>query len=159
MARRSPEDMAEVVGGQATLELGPLTDALGFHIRMAQTASFRGFQRSAGMNWLKPGWFTVLSLINDNPDITAVELGRATGRDKSTMTPLLRALEGRGLIARLGVPEDRRRHALRLTGAGAVALAQLAVHARQHEDSLKSLAGADKAVVIRFLQRVMARYD
>ncbi|MFT3972255.1 MAG: MarR family transcriptional regulator [Amaricoccus sp.] len=91
------------------VSLGPLAEALAFHIRMAQAASFRGFQRSAGAKRLKPGWFAVLSLINDNPGITAVGLSRAAGRDKSTMTPLLRELERDGLVARLGVPEDRRR--------------------------------------------------
>ena len=141
------------------VHLGPLADALGYHIRVAFAVSFREFQRSAGMKRLKPGWFAVLSLINDNPGITAVALSRAAGRDKSTMTPLLRELERDGLIARLDVPEDRRCHALQLTESGAAALARLARCAREHDEALDALAGADKAAVIGFLQRVIASFD
>lgn len=154
MAHPSPE-----APGSAPLVLGPLSQALGYHLLRAQSASFRRFQRSTGMDWLKPGWFIVLSLINDNPDITAVELGRATGRDKSTMTPLLRALERDGLIARSGVPEDRRRHALRLTEGGRAALVRLAVFSRQHEATLDGLAGDDKAAVIGFLRRLTDAFN
>jgi len=141
------------------VHLGPLADALGYHIRMAQAASFREFQRSVGMKRLRPGWFTVLSLINDNPGITAVALSRAAGRDKSTMTPLLRELERGGLIARLDVPEDRRCHALRLTEAGSAAFARLALSAREHDQALDALAGDDKAAVIGFLRRVIASFE
>lgn len=141
------------------VHLGPLADALGYHIRMAQAASFREFQRSVGMKRLKPGWFAVLSLINDNPGITAVALSRAAGRDKSTMTPLLRELERDGLIARLDVPADRRCHALELTEAGRAALARLARPAREHDAALDAIAGPDKAAVIAFLRRVIARFE
>lgn len=140
------------------VNLGILEEALAFHIRMAQAASFRGFQRRVGLRQLRPGWFAVLSLISDNPGITPVALSRASGRDKSTMTPLLRDLERDGLIARTAVPGDRRRQALQLTGAGLVALSDLMVHARAHETELDALAGSDKAVVLAVLRRVVATY-
>lgn len=158
MARRSSEDAAGAVEREV-VNLGPLENALAFHIRMAQTASFRGFQRGAGMKRLKPGWFAVLSLINDNPGITAVELSRAAGRDKSTMTPILRELERDELIARLGVPEDRRRHALQLTEAGRVALDHLARRAKEHDEALDLIAGADKSAVMGFLRRVIVAFE
>jgi DNA-binding MarR family transcriptional regulator len=156
MARHQPREKPEAA---VSLRLGPLEDALGFHIRMAQAASFREFQHSSGMKRMKPGWFAVLSLINDNPGTTAVALSRAAGRDKSTMTPLLRELESDGLIARLDVPGDRRCHALQLTEAGRTALGRLAQVARKHDAALDALAGADKEAVMRFLRRVTAAFE
>lgn len=141
------------------MNLGALEDALAYQIRMAQVASFRGFQRKVGLKWLRPGWFAVLSLIKDNPGVTAAELSRASGRDKSTMTPLLRDLEQRGLVLRTSVPEDRRRHALQLTEEGASALDRLRSHAKDHDRELDSIAGSNKAVVLEVLRQVAAAYD
>lgn len=108
---------------------------------------------------LRPGWFSVLSLIHDNPGITPAVLSRACGRDKSTITPVLRDLERDGLIARLDVPSDRRRHALRLTTAGEAALAHLAAHASAHDADLDRLAGEHKAIVLDVLRRVIAAFE
>lgn len=139
--------------------LGPLGDALAFHLRLAQAASFRGFQRRVGLERMRPGWFSILSLIHDNPDITPAVLSRACGRDKSTLTPVLRDLERDGLIARLVVPGDRRRHALRLTLAGEAALAHLAAHADAHDADLDRLAGEHKAVVLDVLRRMIRAFE
>jgi DNA-binding MarR family transcriptional regulator len=141
------------------LNLGPLAEALAFHIRLAQAASFRGFQRRVELQHLKPGWYAVLSLINDNPGITPAAVGRASGRDKSTMTPVLRELESEGLIARLDVPEDRRCKALQLTPAGVDALQHLRARALAHDAALDAIAGDDKAVVLDVLRRVVAAFD
>lgn len=150
----------EVAGNSGNgVNLGMLEDALAFHIRMAQAASFRGFQRRVGLRRLRPGWFAVLSIINDNPGITPIALSRASGRDKSTMTPLLRDLEQDGLIARSAVAGDRRRQALRLTDAGGAALADLMVHAVAHDSELDALAGSEKAAVLSVLRRVIKTYD
>lgn len=154
----NPKD-ASRPGARISVNLGSLDDALAYQIRMAQAASFRGFQRKVGLKWLKPGWFAVLSLIKDNPGVTAAELSRASGRDKSTMTPLLRELEQRALIVRTGVPEDRRRHALELTEEGASALDRLRSHAKDHDRELDSIAGSNKQVVLEVLRQVAATYE
>ena len=107
------------------VRLGRLGDTIGFHLRLAQAASFRPFKRHAGVRDLRPGWFAVLSLIDDNPGITPIALSRASGRDKSTITPILRDLTRNRLIRRTPVPGDRRSYALHLTEAGREALAHL----------------------------------
>ena len=78
------------------LSLGVLDDYVGFHLRLAQNASFRAFKRLTGERSLRPGWFAVLSIIDANPGITPMALSRASGRDKSTITPVLRDLAARG---------------------------------------------------------------
>ena len=73
---------------------------IGFHLRLAQNASFKAFKRLTGESDLKPGWFAVMMLVHVNPGITPMALSRASGRDKSTLTPVLRDLESRGYLDR-----------------------------------------------------------
>src|ERR1700719_3936530 len=80
------------------LRLGALADFIGFHLRLAQEASFQAFARRVRDLDLRPGRFAVLALIGENPGISQTALGRASGRDKSSLTPALDDLAGRGLI-------------------------------------------------------------
>ena len=99
-------------------DYGPLADWIGFHLRMAQIASFQAFAREVGEVDLPPGRFALLTLIGRNPGISQTVLSRAAGRDKSTLTPALRDLKRRGLIERQRLASDRRSYHLTLTPAG-----------------------------------------
>ena len=68
------------------LRLGPLADFVGFHLRLAQEASFQAFARRVRDLDLRPGRFAVLALIGENPGISQTALGRVSGRDKSSLT-------------------------------------------------------------------------
>ncbi|MEX6505228.1 MarR family winged helix-turn-helix transcriptional regulator [Jiella sp. M17.18] len=138
------------------VRLGALEDYIGFHLRLAQNASFKAFKRRAGQNDLRPGRFAVLSLIHDNPGITPVAVSLASGRDKSTITPILRDLDKAGLIIRCPVPSDRRSHSLRLTEAGEEMLAHLARCAAEHDRELDRLVGDRKPELLALLRRIVA---
>lgn len=146
-------------GTERKVELGLLGTYIGFHLRMAQTASFRAFKRRAGVEHLRPGWYAVLSLINDNPGITPLALSRASGRDKSTITPVLRDLQREGLLRREEKPADRRSYALYLTEAGAAALAHLAEVAAAHDRDLDAIAGDQKPALLALLRRFGSELD
>ena len=141
------------------IRLGILEGYIGFHLRQAQNTSFKAFQRQTGEPGLRPGWFAVLSLIDSNPGITPVLLSRASGRDKSTLTPVLRDLTHRNLIEKLPVPNDRRSYALALTPAGRGKLRELAVHARIHDRKLDQIAGSRKAELLSLLRRISSLLD
>ena len=79
------------------VDYGPLAEWLGFHLRMAQIASFHAFASEVGEVDLPPGRFALLTLIGRNPGISQTVLSRAAGRDKSTLTPALRDLKKRGM--------------------------------------------------------------
>ena len=82
--------------------------------------------------------------MNDNPGITPLAVSRATGRDKSTITPILRDLTRERLIARVPIPADRRSYALRLTPEGERALgAPRAAAPPQHEGELAGPSSAE----------------
>jgi DNA-binding MarR family transcriptional regulator len=135
------------------VKLGVLDSYIGFHLRLAQAASFRAFKRHSGLKHLRPGWFAVLSIIGDNPRITPVTLSRASGRDKSTITPILRELLRERLIRRESVPNDRRSYALSLTPQGREALAHLAACAADHDRDLDAIAGDQKPALLALLRR------
>jgi DNA-binding MarR family transcriptional regulator len=145
-------------GGEG-IRLGLLDEYIGFHLRLAQAASFRNFKRHAGVRNLRPGWFAVLSIINDNPGITPIALSRASGRDKSTITPVLRDLEREKLIVRDEIPSDRRSYALRLTPKGAESLAHLAICAAAHDSELDAIVGGAKGELLALLRRIVAELD
>jgi DNA-binding MarR family transcriptional regulator len=141
-------------GGLAGVSLGTLDDAIGFHLRRAQDASFRAFARRAGQHELKPGHFAALLVIVNNPGIGQGALGRAIARDKSSVTPVIQTLFKRGLIDRRISADDRRRIQLSITRPGRALLQRLAGHARSHDRKLDTIVGADKALFLGLLKRI-----
>ena len=139
--------------------LGPLEHATGFHLRLAQNASFKAFKRHTGEADLRPGWFAVLNIIHHNPGITPIALSRGCGRDKSTITPVLRDLLRDGLIRRGTTPTDKRSYALFLTEDGEERLSHLAACAAAHDKELDAIVGDKKDELIRLLRRIVTVLD
>ena len=95
-----PRRKPAAAGRNDDVRLGALADFIGFHLLLAQDASFRAFARHAGQTHLKPGRFAAMMVIHNNPGITQAALGRAIARDKSTVTPLVQELHRHGLVRR-----------------------------------------------------------
>jgi DNA-binding MarR family transcriptional regulator len=140
------------------LAYGPLADWVGFNLRMAQEATFLAFARaSRSIAGTRPGRFAMLTLINENPGISQTALGRAAGRDKSTLTPVLNDLVRRGWVRRQRNRADRRTYLLTLTAAGKNKLQQLTACARRHERNLDGIVGRDeRARFLSILRRIAA---
>lgn len=142
--------------------LGPLADSLGFHLRLAQEASFAAFAGRVAASdpdaaGLRPGRYAVLALIDRNPGLTQTALGQASGRDKSTLTPVLNDLALRGLVRRDRTAGDKRSYALTLTEAGQSALRRLSACAGEHERELDRLVGPEaRPVLMAALRRIAA---
>lgn len=142
-----------------SVRLGKLEDYIGFHLRLAQNASFKAFKRQTGEDDLRPGWFAVLCLVNENPGITPMALSRASGRDKSTLTAVLRDLMRARFITREPIPQDKRSYALFLTELGSEKLARLLQHAAEHDRRLDEIVGSKKKELIKLLQRISTLLD
>jgi DNA-binding MarR family transcriptional regulator len=138
------------------ISLGVLTDVVGFNLRMAQDASFRVFARHTGEEHLKPGRFAALMVIHNNPGLTQMDLGRAIGRDKSSVTPLIQELQRHGLVERRPSKTDRRSITLKLTRAGEKATRTLLGHAMEHDRKLDAIVGPRKAEFIALLKKIAA---
>lgn len=138
------------------INLGLLDNLVGFNLRMAQDISFRVFARRTGQRDLKPGRFAAMMVICNNPGLTQVELSRAIGRDKSSVTPLIQELTRDGLVVRRASKEDRRSMKLKLTKAGEATLSALLGHATDHDRKLDIIVGGRKAELVALLKKIAA---
>jgi DNA-binding MarR family transcriptional regulator len=152
--------MTTVSAGDKTIRLGPLADYAGYHLRLAQDASFQAFANRVGQGDIRPGSFTLLTLVRENPGITQTAISQASGRDKSTLTPALRSLEQAGYIERRRIDRDRRSYELHLTPAGTEAIARLSAHARAHDEELDRIIGSEKkAAFLSTLRAIAAAFS
>lgn len=137
------------------IDFGPLAEWIGFHLRMAQTASFQAFGRQARDIDLSPGRFAALTVIGCNPGISQTALSRAIGADKSTMTPALDYLVKRQLLRRTRMENDRRTYCLTLTLEGEKMLRDLTACARRHEAALDAVVGPrERAQFLKTLRKI-----
>lgn len=149
------DDNKTVADTNGEIRLGRLDSLIGFHLRLAQHASFRTFARRAGVSHLKPGRFAAMMVIHTNPGITQSQLGRAIARDKSSVTPLIRELDKDGLVSRVPSKSDRRSVSLTLTREGEKMLRRLSAHADEHDRKLDAVIGAEKEDLVRLLKRII----
>ncbi len=138
----------------APINLGFLSGFVGFHLRLAQDASYRAFARFKDKDLVKPGRFPALAIIHLNPGISQSALGRAIARDKSTVSPLIKDLQKNGLISRKPSANDRRSVTLVLTKKGERVLDRLHARALEHEEDLDKVIGASKSRLVGMLDKI-----
>lgn len=119
-----------------------LAEAIAYHLRLAQEASFQAFKERVGHLDLQPGRYAILSIIGNSAGLTPTELSRASGRDKSTLTPALKDLARRGLVERHRQDADERSYTVHLTAAGQELLETLRMHAKAHDRLLEQIVGS-----------------
>lgn len=142
------------------INFGPLANWIGFNLRMAQEATFQAFSRRSLEIGGSPGRFATLTLIARNPGISQTELSHASGRDKSSVTPVVEDLVRRGLVERKRVCSDRRAYRLSLTPAGKKTLLELTRCARRHERNLDAIIGrSERKRFLATLKKIAAEID
>ena len=141
--------------GRDRLDLGPLPEFVGFHIRIAQVAVYADFMVGQAPSPLTPGLLAILVLIDRNPELTQQRLCEAIGVDKSTMVASLHRLSDRGLIKRVRSTEDRRQNSLVLTAKGVAKLKATLQHVRMHEKRISSrLSAAECEQLVGLLRKI-----
>ncbi len=87
-------------------------------------------------------------------------MSRASGRDKSTLTPIVAELSRLGLIIREDCESDGRSRKLYLTPDGRKHLEELERHAAAHDALLDKLVGADdKPLLLELLGKILNILD
>lgn len=144
----------------ADIQLGPLQQNIAFYLRRAQDAAFQAFARRVGEEDITPGHYALFAIIEANPGLNQAILGRAIGRDKSTLTPILADLERSGLVERRRSQRDRRANGVYLTPAGVDHLKTMQDHAQAHDRLLDDLVGPHhKAILLHLLERIADGLD
>ncbi|MDP2810926.1 MAG: MarR family transcriptional regulator [Rhodocyclaceae bacterium] len=137
-----------------TTALGSLTSHVGFHLRLAQLAVFKDFERELAEIGVSPAVYSVLEVLQQNPGLTQSKLAGAVRLDRSSMVPMLDKLGKRGLVERLASTADRRHNHLYLTAAGAELLRQANERVNQHEKRVCApFSHAEKKTLMALLTR------
>ena len=141
-----------------SVDLGWLQSSVTFHLRSAQDKSFRTMTRRTQAKPWRSGVFSILVVIQQNPGINQTQLSSAIGRDKSSLTDTLLALDEEGLVTRVRTSSDRRSNGLSLTASGEALLRKLWPGAKSHEATLRRVLGPkDSGHFVKLLQRIIQR--
>ncbi len=137
------------------LSVGVLPNLLGYNVRRAHVALWRDFNRTVRTERIRPGIFSILVLVDENPGIAQIEIAMQLAIDKATVVGLIRQLLKQGWIERRSSSADRRRHELFLTAAGRHELAVLKREMLEHESRFLNMFSREElALFFEFLRRI-----
>jgi DNA-binding MarR family transcriptional regulator len=128
---------------RAAIEYGPLDRRLGYLLRRAQIAVFRDFFAAFAAYDIRPGQYSILTVIESNPGLKQGEVGEALGIKRANFVAMIDELERRKLVRRDPTPNDRRSYALMLTAKGARLIAELHAVSERHERRLIDAIGPE----------------
>jgi DNA-binding MarR family transcriptional regulator len=109
----------------------PLENLLGYQLRRASIIIMDDLYDTLTEVDLSPAVASVLMVIEANPNVKLIQVGRCLGIKRANMTPIIANLEKRGLVARTAV--DGRSHALTLTEEGAEIVSEVHRLIKGHE--------------------------
>jgi DNA-binding MarR family transcriptional regulator len=153
---RARKEQAEVAENGA-LQLGELSELLGYAMKRAQLKVFEDFLRCMAPLQLTPAQFSVLLLMEKNPGRNQTEIANALGILRPNFVAMLDGLESRGLCERVRSSNDRRSHILLLTEKGRAVLTRAKkLVSSKHEARLNELLGpANRAALRSMLTRIV----
>jgi DNA-binding MarR family transcriptional regulator len=129
---------------------------LGYQLAQASVTTTQVFSSQVGQGFeLRPVEFTILTLVDENPDVSAKQLALALALAPPNITVWIDRLERRGLVQRERSTTDRRAQHIRTTARGA-ALARDAVQRIVAGESaaLAGLSAAERAMLVELLHKV-----
>jgi DNA-binding MarR family transcriptional regulator len=140
------------------VDIGALTCLIGYMLRRAQTAVFQDVFRAFAEVGIRPAQFSVLTVLAHNPGRTQSQVSAALGIKRTIFVALIDGLERRGLAERRPAANDRRSHALHLTGAGKATVRRLNRMVDKLEAGMVRRIGAHRrAVLLDLLRRLAER--
>lgn len=144
----------------SALEMGELSELLGYSLKRAQLKVFEDFLRCAAPLQLTPAQFSVLLLLDKNPGRNQTEIANTLGILRPNFVAMLDGLESRDLCTRMRSANDRRSHVLALTDKGRAVLARAKkLVAAKHEARLIELLGAaNHAALLAMLAKIVQEF-
>jgi DNA-binding MarR family transcriptional regulator len=142
------------------LQLGELSELLGYSLKRAQLKIFEDFLRCVEPLQLTPAQFSVLLLLDKNPGRNQTEIANTLGILRPNFVAMLDGLESRDLCARIRSTNDRRSHILELTDKGRAVLARAKrLVASKHEARLNELLGpANRTALLSMLTKIAQEF-
>jgi DNA-binding MarR family transcriptional regulator len=136
------------------LETYRLEEQVGFHLRRANQRHTSIFAELM-TDGLTPTQWAALVKVGEMKTVSQNLLGRETAMDAATIKGVVDRLIKRGFLAARSDPSDARRSLIEITAAGEMAVRNgRAQAAAITEETLKPLSSADRATLIRLLERI-----
>ncbi len=159
-ARAGRKEPAEGPADAAALQLGELSELLGYSLKRAQLKIFEDFLRCVAPLQLTPAQFSVLLLLDRNPGRNQTEIAIRSASCGPNFVAMLDGLESRDLCSRIRSTNDRRSHILVLTDKGRAVLARAKkLVATKHEARLNELLGpANRAALLDMLATIAREF-
>lgn len=137
------------------VNLGKLSNLLGFHLRIAQLVVFKNFEETIDASRISPGVFGILEIIGKNPGLVQSRLAEALHLDRSSLVPVLNKLQNRALVMRHPNEHDRRCNGLWLTKKGEHLRIEAGKLVDEHEAQITEYLGAsERTDLIQLLQKI-----
>jgi DNA-binding MarR family transcriptional regulator len=129
---------------------------VGYQLAQATIVTNQVFDERVGRRGgLRRVEFTILALVQGNPDVTARQLARALAVTPPNIAVWLDKLEARGLVARERSTSDARVQHVRITRAGSALVDRSAQHLLEGEQAaLAALTPAERAMLVELLHKV-----
>ena len=140
----------------ARLAEAGLHHILGYQLAQPSIVTTQVFNAAVGTPLeLRPVEFTILTLVDGHPGVTARQLARALAVTPPNIALRLERFETRALIARVSSRTDARAQHVRATAASS-ALARKAVQGllEGEQHALASLSPAERAMLLELLHKV-----
>jgi DNA-binding MarR family transcriptional regulator len=139
------------------VDYGPLDRRIGYLLRRAQIAVFKDFFAAFEVYDIRPGQYSILTVIERNPGLKQGEVSAALGIKRANFVAMIDELERRGLVRRDPAPHDRRSYALNLTDKGARLTPQLHSVSERHEQHMIDAIGEAKYRALAAPLKTLAR--
>jgi DNA-binding MarR family transcriptional regulator len=146
--RAAGKPQADAAAESPALQLGELSDLLGYSLKRAQLRVFDDFLHCVAPLQLTPAQFSVLILLDRNPGRNQTEIANTLGILRPNFVAMLDVLEDRGLCTRVRSSNDRRSHVLVLTDKGRTVLMRAKKLIARHEARLNELIGPENRVAL-----------
>src|SRR5258706_11669085 len=160
LSRPSRKEAGEAATEIPAVQLGELSEHLGYALKRAQLKIFEDFLRCVATLQLTPAQFSVMMLLEKNPGRNQTEIANTLGILRPNFVAMLDSLESRDLCARSRSTNDRRSHILVLTDKGRAVLARAKkLVAAKHEARLNELLGpANRAALLSMLATIAKEF-
>src|ERR1700743_135550 len=157
---RTRKEAADAASEGGALQLGELSELLGYSLKRAQLKVFEDFLRCVAPLQLTPAQFSVLLLLDRNPGRNQTEIANTLGILRPNFVEMQNRLESRDLCTRMRSPNDRRSHILVLTDKGRAVLPRAKkLVAAKHEARLHELLGpANRAALLGMLSTIAREF-
>jgi len=142
--------------GARALDQRELKKFPGYLLARARFVAFKTFEHAVRDSCdLRPVEFSVLLLLEHNPEATQSQLSQALGVAPPNMTGILRRLEGRQLLTRERAVRDARQQHVTLTAQGRALLADAVTLAKGADKSwLTRLSRGEQAMLMELLDKL-----